>query len=106
MVPQCVVSPHRNAVVDADHRIFVNHEVFYVAGEDERERFVADPLKYCGILTDPVTRQRFEPTSSCPRLDHAGRMFYFLSDSTETVFASDPEMYAYPKYGMTPKTGE
>lgn len=102
----CVVSPHLPAVLDADHRAMVNHEVFYFAGEQQKERFAENPLKYCGVLTDPVSRQRFVPGKDSPHRSFADRSFYFVSDSTSALFAAMPDSFATPRFGMMPKTGE
>ena len=103
ILPQCVVSPHKNAVIDAAHRSIVNHEIFYFAGAKEKATFDADPLKYCGLLTDPVSRVRFHPEAEAPTMEHAGRAFYFSADSTFQTFASMPDSFAVPRFGMIPK---
>lgn len=106
ILPQCVVSPHRNAVIDAAHRSIVNYEIFYFAGDAEKQKFDAEPLKYCKLLTDPVTRVRFAPSEGSPHMQHAERTFFFSADSTFQTFAAAPDSFAYPMYGMVPKRTE
>jgi YHS domain-containing protein len=92
-----------SAIVDSTHCIVLNYETFLFASDDERSRFKTDPTKFCGPLTDPVTLQRFIPIATSPHLDHNNRTYYFWSDSTQSVFAMMPDMYASPHYKMRPK---
>ena len=96
------MSAHKQAVIDAGHRSFVNHEIFYFSGTEEKVRFDSDPPAYCGILSDPVSRQRFRPARSSGRIDHAGRTFFFVSDSTFALFRAMPDSFATPRFGMRP----
>jgi len=99
----CAVNTTAPAVLDTAHRSYLNYEIYYFSDEAARERFAANPAKYCGILTDPITRQRFKPVESSPNLVHDGRPYYFLSDSTKTVFSAMPDMYARPSHQMLSK---
>jgi YHS domain-containing protein len=98
------VEPGRKAAVDDAHRSLVNHEVFYFADPGTKARFDADPALYAGILTDPVSRARFRPGSDAPRLDHAGRTYFFTSAVTREAFRLDPDRYALPDPPMLPET--
>ena len=53
------IHPDKAAVLDVAHRSFVNYETYFFADEDDKRRFDADPTASCGILTDPVTKDRF-----------------------------------------------
>jgi len=85
------------ASFDPEHTLRVNWELFFVSTERERRRFEEDPRRYCGVVTDPVSRQRFRPGSDAPRRDHAGRPFFFVSDSTATIFAAMPDSFLVPR---------
>jgi YHS domain-containing protein len=95
-----LLDPSRPAVLDAAHRSFVNYETFFFADEADKRRFDADPTGSCGVLTDPVTKQRFRPGSDSPRGEFAGRSYIFLTEATKATFEKDPETYARPNYDM------
>jgi YHS domain-containing protein len=81
-------------VLDPDHRSFVNWETFFFADLDSKKKFDADPLRYCGILTDPVTHLRFEPGSRSPSSQYDGRPYFFYSGENKAKFDADPATYA------------
>lgn len=81
----------------------VNHDLFFVSREDYARKIKKNPLKYCKRLTDPVTREVFAPTKKSPRVDFEERAYFFSSDSTRAVFASNPSMYSYPPESMARK---
>ncbi|NNE08111.1 MAG: hypothetical protein HKN20_06070 [Gemmatimonadetes bacterium] len=97
---RCAVNPRMPARMDAGHRTRVNHEIFYFATEREREKFATKPLEYVGVVTDPVTMQRFEPNSLSPRRDHDGIPFYFLSEGNRDLFTATPDSFVVPKLRM------
>ena len=57
-------------------------------------------LIYRGAVTDPVGHKHFVPTRKSPRLDVNEWPFYFLSDSTMTVFRAHADSLAWPDYRM------
>jgi YHS domain-containing protein len=93
-----VLDPKKPAVLDAAHRSFVNYETFFFADEADKRRFDADPSASCGILTDPVTKERFRPGSASPRTTFGGRAYYFLSEANKATFEKNPEAIALPNY--------
>ena len=95
-----VVDPSQLAVIDAEHRVFLNYEVFYFASDELKQRFLADPIAYCGQLTDPVTLRRFQPTAASPRRDYSGRIYLFPAEESASEFDADPFRYAVPVYKM------
>src|SRR5512134_3975171 len=95
--PMCAVDPQREAPVDAAHRIQVNQELYYVADEAAKARFLAEPHLYTGPLTDPVTLKRFQPGASSPRRTFGGRLFYLESEETAARFDADPRTYGTPR---------
>ena len=86
------------AVLDAAHRSFVNYEVFFFADEGDKRRFDADPTGSCGVLTDPVTKQRFRPGSDAPRMELGGRTYIFFTAESKATFEKAPEMFARANY--------
>ena len=88
------VDPRRVASYDPKLRVFLNQEAFFFAGPDTKKRFQADPLRYAGILTDPVTEKPFTPTRFSPHTKFGNRTFYFESTLTERQFAVSPKAYA------------
>ena len=90
----CTVYPKRKAIIDSSLRIKVNHEIFYFSSKAARDLFVKNPLRYCGLLTDPVSKQRFQPTAQSPKATYASRTYYFAADSSRTRFLGTPQKYA------------
>jgi len=96
------IDAQRPALLDAAHRSFVNYEIYYFADDDSKKRFDADPVRFAGVLTDPVTRERFRPSVDAPRRDRDGRTFFFASKSGAESFDAMPDMYVLPDYAMLP----
>lgn len=92
----CVVDPARMATLDEAHRVFVNYETYYLADAAALASFGQAPWQYCGLLTDPVSGERFQPTAESPRHDHGNRQFYFASKGNFDTFVGDPAAYATP----------
>ena len=84
----------RTALIDSTLRVFIGHDLFYFSGRAERDRFLKDPLRYCQLLTDPVTLARFDPGARSPRLQYHGRPYYFSGDSTFAAFKAAPDSFA------------
>jgi len=96
----CPVRAPEPAILDAAHRAMVNHEIYFFSSEGARERFLKDPLRWCGLLTDPVSGERFQPSVASDRLDYSGRAYYFTSGATRAAFAKSPGTFANPKRQM------
>jgi YHS domain-containing protein len=88
------------AVIDAEHCVRLNYEAFFFGDLWTRERFLSDPVAYCGSLTDPVSRRRFRPTEDSPRASHGGITYFFESDEHRTRFEEDPELFSRPGWTM------
>lgn len=97
------LDPTRNATLHASAVSRVNHEVFLFHDTQEKRRFDADPLAHCGLVSDPVSRQRFRPTADSPRETAQGIPFYFISPETRDMFTAHPDSFATPRLGMVPK---
>ncbi len=91
------------AVLDSEHRSYVNWEVFFFSSPARREQFEADPLAYCGVVTDPVTKTRFRPDGGSPRIDYDGRPYYFGSTASLEKFKLMPAALADPNLEMRKK---
>jgi len=100
----CVVDTSQPAVIDSTHRISIGYETFFVASDQARREFESDIVRYCGILTDPVTKARFRPTQDSPRERYNDREYYFASDNSRRMFGAMPDMYADPAYRMIEET--
>jgi len=95
-----VMTPGAAAILEEDFRTRVNWEVYFFASEAARTRFNDNMVEHCGMITDPVTRERFRPSQSAPRIEHRGVVYFFSSDSTAAVFASMPDSLAHPIHRM------
>lgn len=97
---QDYLDERRPAVIDAAHCVRLNYEAFFFADEWERERFLSDPVLYCGLLTDPISRRRFRPSLTSPRAEHEGVTYYFESEEHRLAFTEDPETFRLPGWKM------
>ena len=88
------IYPARLASFDPGLRIFVNQETYFFSGNDTKRRFLSDPIRYSGPLTDPVSQKRFQPTPHSPHAKYQDRLFYFESTLTQRQFAVSPKDYA------------
>jgi YHS domain-containing protein len=88
------VDTTRVASLDVRLRARVNGEIYRFANATNRDRFRRDPVRWCGILRDPVTGIQFIPTRRAPRFDTPSSPYYFRSDSTRDAFTADTARYA------------
>lgn len=98
----CVVEQEVPAILDADHRVFLNYESYYFSSGDARQQFLGAPHTYAGRITDVVTRERFVATAESPRREHDGRLFLFSTTATAARFDEAPDDYATPMLAMVP----
>lgn len=91
------MDPAREAQLDPKLRSYVNYEVYFFCDAAAKAKFDADPTRYCGLLTDPVTKRRFRPGPGALRSDYMERPYFFLSDSTATAFTATPDSFAVRK---------
>ena len=99
----CAVDPTRPATIDAAHRALVNYEAYFVADAAALETFVAEPYRFTGKVTDPVSRARFLPTAESPSRSYGGRLFYFASTETSGKFDAEVTRYGTPMPSMHAK---
>jgi len=94
------IDPSRPAILDREHARFVNYEIFFFADEAEMKHFDGELPAHAGILTDPVSRERFIPGDAPAQMAHDGRTWYFASDASLAAFVADPDKYTTPDYTM------
>ena len=90
----CVVDPSQPGILDEAYRVFINYEAYYLSSAEATGKFNQAPWRYTGLVTDPVTHQRFQPTSESPSRKYEGRLYYFSSAGSEQAFGGDPAAYA------------
>ncbi len=90
----------RPAVLDPTHRSRIGHETFFFADLDAKRAFDADPLRWCGRLTDPVSGKRFRPDAASWATEYNGRRYYFSSQRTWQRFLRRPDAFADAKRKM------
>ena len=88
------------AIVDTEHCVRLNYEAYFFGSLWNRERFLSDPLIYCGLLTDPITRNRFRPSNESPRTSHEGVTYYFETEVARVEFKKAPDLYQLPSWRM------
>jgi YHS domain-containing protein len=90
----CPVHRNRPAVIDSTLRVQLNYEIYYFSDRAARERFLRNPISYCGFLTDPVSRVRFRPKRSSLKTVYQGREYFFVDPSTRATFLALPDSFA------------
>jgi hypothetical protein len=96
----------RDAVLDADHRVRVNHDTFFFADARGKARFLAAPERWAPFLADPVSGETFHPGPRSPRREVGERLYLFAGDSTLALFDAAPDSFAVPHRRMEPRMGE
>jgi YHS domain-containing protein len=99
----CAVNGERAAVIDEAHRRYVNWEVYFLSDEEAAGAFDWDPLRYCGLVTDPVSKNRFRPTNDSPKTVYQDRPYFFETAANLETFNQMPEGLANPAHKMVPK---
>ena len=96
----CYFDPESPAVIDDAHQARVNYEAFFFSKESMVAEFRAEPLLYCGTVTDPVTKRRFRPNESSPTAAHGGVLYFFQHASSRERFLARPGAYELPGWRM------
>ena len=96
----CVVNTKQPACLDTQHRIFVNWETYYFSDQEAIITFRKAAFKYTGQLTDPVSRERFQPNKKSPSRKLDSRIFYFQNLDNALAFDTDPKAFVTPVVGM------
>ena len=71
----------------------VNGEVYRFSSPRTLRRFVLRPVRWCGVVRDPVTGHRFLPSAQSPEVYWIGGPYFFECDSTKGRFLEDPHKY-------------
>ena len=88
------VDPRSPGSLDTTLRARVNGEIYRFARAATLARFRRDPVRWCGVLRDPVSGARFFPDRRSPRLEYRDGPYFFGGDSTLATFQANPERYA------------
>jgi len=99
----CPVDPDETAILDPAHRVLLNYEAYYMSSAQALERFRQAPHRYTGAVTDPVSRNRFQPDEGSPATIYDARTFLFESAETLERFQASPDDFATPMIGMVTK---
>ena len=62
------------AVLNAEHRVQVNGQFYFVSSSNEKALFLKAPHLYTGALPIPGSMERFEPTADSKRQDVDGQI--------------------------------
>ena len=88
------VDPTQLGALDTLLRVRVNGEIYRFASTKTMARFKRDPLRWCGVLRDPVSEVVFLPGPTTRRLDWVDGPYFFCCDSTRFEFSRNPLRYA------------
>jgi YHS domain-containing protein len=77
--------------------------VYFLSSEEAVGAFDFDPLRYCGLVTDPVSKVRFRPGEDSPKTVYQERVYYFETAANLEQFNQMPEGMANPAHTMVPK---
>jgi YHS domain-containing protein len=88
------VDPTRLGSLDSTLKARVNGEIYRFASMANRRRFEHDPLRWCGLVRDPVSGTVFVPDRHSRRLDYVDGPYFFTCDSTRLEFSRAPERFA------------
>jgi len=87
------VEPRRLGSLQSDLQFRVNGEVYRFSSERTLQRFMKAPPLWCGVVRDPVSGRRFQPSLRSPEAWWVSGPYYFEHDSTKTRFVADPHRY-------------
>lgn len=87
------VDPSRLGSLADSLEFRVNGEVFRFASPRTLRRFMKVPVRWCGVVRDPVSGCRFLPSARSPAAYWIGGPYFFESDSTKEMFVADPHRY-------------
>lgn len=93
IAPPDLFQKGKKATVDSSLRYRIGFEIFYFSSRADMERFKKDPLRYCGLLTDPISMVRFQPTSTSPHTTYSQRLYYFAADTCRAAFLKNPSLH-------------
>ena len=96
------VDPSRLAIIDSSYMQMLGFESFFFADSANMSKFLDNIFRYCGGLTDPVSKERFLPNENSPRSEFMGSTYLFASELSLGTFEEMSSMYYLPNYKMLP----
>lgn len=90
----CPVNTKDAANVVKSSRLVLNNGLYYFCCPGCDGMMKSTPEKFAKVLVDPVTKREFKPTSSSPRVTHAGALFLFEDTASCGKFQQNPAAYA------------
>lgn len=87
------VDPRRLGSLADSLEFRVNGEVYRFSGTRTLRRFMQQPVRWCGVVRDPVTGCRFLPSARSPQAYWIGGPYFFEAESTWQRFIDDPHRY-------------
>ncbi len=87
------VEPRQIGSLDRGLHARVNGEVYRFGSRTTLERFRRDPVRWCGILRDPVSGVRFLPDRTSSRHDTQESPYFFVTEATRGAFKKEPSRY-------------
>lgn len=88
------VDPRQLGSLSQKLHAHVNGEVYRFASTATLARFQRDPVRWCGLVRDPVSGIVFVPDPFSPRLDWTDGPYFFTCDSTRLEFSRAAGRYA------------
>ena len=87
------VDPHHVGSLTADLQYRVNGEVYRFSSQRSMKKFMRMPLRWCGLVRDPISGRTFKPSTRSPEAYWVGGPYFFESESTKARFVDDPHRY-------------
>jgi YHS domain-containing protein len=87
------VDPRELGSLKPELQFRVNGEVYRFSNERTMRRFMRDPALWCGVVRDPVTGERFLPSTGSPQAYWIGGPYFFASEASRVKFAEEPRRY-------------
>jgi YHS domain-containing protein len=88
------VDPERMGSLRPELQFRINGEVYRFADERTLMRFMRAPTLWCGTLRDPVSGNRFIPSTASPQSYWVGGPYFFETEANRDRFNEDPARYA------------
>jgi len=85
---------------DREHKSVYDNRTYWMASEEAKQRFEADPARYVPVLSGDcvvalVNQGRRMPGDIRHATFHGGRLYLFANTKAHQAFRSDPKKYAY-----------